>query len=124
MTALKSRVANLYDIDPDKDAVYKHVYAQYKDGLIEYPFFFEIFAIPFKHPDKARTVFIGAVNYSISPKENGNIFEGEYSWQDEKYERHIAKDIIEVLEAHTFNLIHAQGKLPCLVVAIVHNHNI
>ena len=117
MNALKSRVVSLYDIDSDKEAVYKSVYGQYKDGLIQYPFFFEVFAVPFKHPDKARTVFIGAVNYSISPKENGNIFEGEYSWYDEKYGDHSAKDIIKVLEEHKFNLIHAQGKLPCLVIA-------
>lgn len=117
MNALRTRVASLYDIDPDKEAVYKPVYGQYKDGLIQYPFFFELFAIPFKHPDKARTVFIGAVNNSISPKENGNIFEGEYSWCDEKNESHFAEDIIKVLEEHKFNLFLSQGKLPCLVIA-------
>jgi hypothetical protein len=109
MNTLKSRVAALYDIETDKEAVYKPVYGQYKDGSIGYPFFLELYAIPFKHADKARTVFIGAVNYSISPKENGNIFEGEYSWYDEKNEYHFAEDIIKVLEAHKFNLIHAQG---------------
>ena len=115
--ALKSRVATLYDIDPDKEAVYKSLYGEYRDGVIQYPFFLELFAIPFKHPDKARTVFIGAVNYSISPKENGNIFEGEYSWYDEKNESHLAENIIKVLEEHRFNLFLAQGKLPCLVIA-------
>jgi hypothetical protein len=117
MNILKARVASLYDVDHDKEAVYKPVYGHYNDGIIQYPFFFEIFAIPFKHPDRAKTVFVGAVNYSISPKENGNIFEGEYSWYDERGRYHEAEDILKVLEEHKFYLLHDQEKLPCLIIA-------
>jgi hypothetical protein len=74
-------------------------------------------AIPFKHPDKAKSVFIGAVNYSISPKENGNIFEGDYSWYDERGECHYAQDVLGVLREHNFYLIHEKGKLPCVIIA-------
>ena len=118
MNILKARVASLYDVDHDKEAVYKPVHGYYNDdGIIQYPFFFEIFAIPFKHPDREKTVFVGAVNYSISPKENGNIFEGEYSWYDEKGRYHYAEDILKVLKEHKFDLLHDQGKLPCLIIA-------
>lgn len=117
MNTLKARVATLYDVDHEKDAVYKVVDGRYSDGIIHYPFLFELFAIPFKHPDKAKTVFIGAVNYSISPKENGNLFEGEYLWRDERFGYHVAKDIVGILEEHKFYLLHNQGKLPCLVIA-------
>lgn len=56
-------------------------------------------------------MFVGAVNYSISPKENGNIFEGEYSWYDERGRYHDAEDILKVLQEHKFYLVHEQGKL-------------
>ncbi|HEY7080151.1 MAG TPA: hypothetical protein VH500_10645 [Nitrososphaeraceae archaeon] len=117
MNTLKARVATLYDIDHNKDAIYKVLDGQFSNGVIQYPFLFEIFAIPFKRPDKAKTIFIGAVNYSISPKENGNLFEGEYLWRDERFGYHEAKDILGVLQEHKFYLLHDQGKLPCLVIA-------
>jgi hypothetical protein len=116
MNVLKARVANLYDTDSDKEPVYKSLHGYYNDGIIQYPFFVEIFAVPFKHPDRAKTVFIGAVNYSISPKENGNVFEGEYSWYDERGGYHEAEDILDVLREHKFYLMHEQGKLPCNII--------
>jgi len=116
MNVLKARVANLYDIDRDKDAVYKSHYGYYNDGIIQYPFFIEIFAIPFKHPDRAKTVFVGAVNYSISPKGNGNVFEGEYAWYDERSRYHEAEDVLGVLRELRFYLMHEQGKLPCIII--------
>jgi hypothetical protein len=117
MNILKSRVASLYDIDNDKQAAYKSVHGYYNDSIIQYPFFIEIFAIPFKHPDKAKTVFVGAVNYSISPKENGTIFEGKYPWFDEKDRYHYTEDILGVLREHKFCLEYNQAKLPCIIIA-------
>ena len=117
MNTLKERVANLYDVDHDKEAVYKALNGQYSNGIVRYPFLFEIFAIPFKHPDRAKTVFIGAVNYSISPKENGNIFEGEYSWRDERFRYHYAENLLAVLQEHKFYLLHDEGKLPCIIIS-------
>lgn len=102
MNVLKARIGSIYDIDSDKDSVYKSLHGYYNDGIIQYPFFIEIFAVPFKHPDRAKTVFIGAVNYSISPKENGNVFKGEYSWYDERGRYHEAEDILGVLREHRF----------------------
>lgn len=63
------------------------------------------------------TVFIGAVNYSVSPKYNGNIFEGDYDWYDENDRHHTAKDIIEVLEKHRFYLVGPNKKIPCVILA-------
>lgn len=117
MNILKARISSLYDIDDKKEAVYKSVHGCYDDGIIQYPFFIEMFAIPFKHPDKTKNVFVGAVNYSISPKENGNIFEGKYSWYDERGEYHYVQDILDVLREHNFYLIHERGKLPCVIIA-------
>jgi hypothetical protein len=68
MNILRARIASLYDVDPDKDAVYKSVHGYHNDGIIQYPFFVEIFAIPFKHADRAKTVFVGAVKLFYFPK--------------------------------------------------------
>lgn len=74
--ALITRVATLYD-DLDKEkAFYKLVPGIYKKGKVQYPFAFEILAIPRTEPWLKKTEFIGAVNYSVSP--NGIKFEGEY----------------------------------------------
>jgi hypothetical protein len=48
MAILKARIASLYDIDSDKESVYKSVHGYHDDGIVQYPFFVEIFAIPFK----------------------------------------------------------------------------
>jgi hypothetical protein len=41
MNILKARVASLYDVDQDKEAVYKALHGQYSNGVIQYPFLFE-----------------------------------------------------------------------------------
>jgi hypothetical protein len=117
MNVLKARVASLYNVDHDKEVVYKSLDGYCNDGIIQYPFFVEIFAIPFKHPDRESTVFVGAVNYSISPKENGNLFEEEYSWYDERGRYREAEDILGVLREHRFYLMHEKGKIPCVIIA-------
>jgi hypothetical protein len=87
--------------------------------LISFPFAFEIIAIPFTNPtaDNTKTEFIGAVNYSISPKEDGNIFEGDYSLCVNKngyYSQ--AKNIISVLEDWGFHKYHGESvRLPCII---------
>ena len=50
--ALVARIAKLYDIDKEKEPSYKLVRGFYKDknGIGQYPFVFEIIAIPFKNP--------------------------------------------------------------------------
>ena len=121
MRTLMARVAELYEIDKNKTPAYKAIDGYYRDSVIEFPFFFEIFAIPFSRNMIAkyvRPVFIGAVNYSISPKENGNIFEGEYEWYGkEEWRYHTAKDIIGVLEEYRFYKASSNGKIPCVIIA-------
>jgi hypothetical protein len=120
-TILRARLALLYDnLDKDK-ASYKSVHACYKDGKrrISYPYFFEILAIPFANPVTARNVivFIGATNYSISPKEDSNIFDGNYDGFF-PYAYSEPKDIRGVLEQYGFHS-YAQdsAKIPCLIIA-------
>jgi hypothetical protein len=76
--ALITRLNHLYpNLDKDRSkASYKAIHARHINGIISYSYFFEILAIPFANPITAKhnIEFIGAVNYSISPKQNSNLF--------------------------------------------------
>ena len=75
-----------------KRAVYKIEHNRYKNDVLDYPYVFEIIAIPYDNRslkeannnfDAMESQFKGSVNYSISPR--GNLFEGKYRWhEDEK----------------------------------------
>jgi hypothetical protein len=120
---LVERIAKLYDVDTTKKLSYKLVRKICNDDNIrtlEYPAAFEIIAIPFKDPygpgeewTKPKPhVFIGAVNYSVSPK--NNIFEGEYWGKDYYYN---AKDIVDLLSHYGFQDYGAErNRLPCIIV--------
>ena len=134
--ALVKRISKLYDIDKDQKPVYKLIPGFYDDtalrkfwldkdtyrmesgkGIIKYPYVFEILAIPRAKPlegeqkgKSKQTIFIGAVNYSTSPK--SNIFEGEYGFLASE-----ARNIIAVLERCSFHRYHGPtSKLPCIIV--------
>jgi hypothetical protein len=89
--ALIDRITSLYPkgyLNTDR-AVYRLIHGRYKDdkGILQYPFAFEIIAIPLS--DKVLnentnrpSEFIGAVNYSVAPRSNK--FGGEYHWTDKK----------------------------------------
>ena len=85
---------------------------------IQYPYAFEILAIPFKNPigpPVKSTEIIAAVNYSVSPREN--TFEGDYIWYDKNGYRNRAKNIRELLEKHGFHTYSAPtSKLPSIIV--------
>lgn len=120
---LVNRIAKLYDIDTTKKPSYKLVRGVYTDDNIrtlQYPIAFEIIAIPFKEPygpgnawDEPKPhVFIGAVNYSISPKNNN--FEGDYGIVKGRYTQ---GDISGVLRNHGFEEYGAsRNKLPSIIV--------
>lgn len=126
--ALIERLVKLYDdLDSDeKKASYKSIHGYYqgtKKG-ITHPYFWEILAIPFADPIRAkkRIDFIGAINYSISPKTRGNLFEGEYTealaYNPEIGEYVGATHILGVLEHYGFHEYATDSaKIPCLVVA-------
>lgn len=120
---LIARLRRLYNnLDADnRKASYKGIHARYEDGNISFPFYFEILAIPFDDPRSAENnvVFIGAVNYSISPKENSNLFEGDYSdYIDDVDPYSKTKDILGVLHAYGFhNYANDTAKIPCLIIA-------
>jgi hypothetical protein len=135
--ALYSRVqqSKFYDIDTTKRYSYalirglsdntalkkiplddgRYTYERNK-GIIRYPFVFEILAIPLKDPliqhAPARgreSIFVGAINYSVSPKVN--YFPGTYGGMD--------KDIFDILFYH--GGFHKEAadtniKIPCVII--------
>ena len=119
--ALVARIAKLYDIDKEKEPSYKLVRGFYKDknGIVQYPFVFEIIAIPFKNPigpPVKSTEIITAVNYSVSPREN--TFEGDYFWHDKNGNPHWAENIRELLEQHGFHTYSGPtSRIPSIIVA-------
>ena len=65
-------------------------------------------------------VFIGAVNYSVSPKENSNLFEGDYTEHifDAYSGYSLTKDILGVIHAYGFHDYAVDtAKIPCLIIA-------
>jgi hypothetical protein len=127
--ALVKRIARLYDRKLNtKKAVYKAINGLYKDDVISYPYVFEIIAIPYSdesidnNEDWVYSEFKGSVNYSISPR--GNIFEGEYKWDDPKKSTDFfepsaqtAPGILEVYNFYYFKHSSANAKLPCVIFA-------
>src|SRR5215211_1957601 len=96
-------------------------------GLLHFPFVFEIVAIPLSwdvvnkalnHGEYIPSKFIGAVNYSLSPR--GNIFEGDYDWRNKRGEPETATSAEDILRAYDFVFSpYASNdvKLPTIVVA-------
>jgi hypothetical protein len=76
MNTLVPRIAEIYNIDKTKQPSYRIEYGYYDDGIVQYPFEFEILGVPLANPIEDETKFIGAINYSVSP--NGIRFEGQY----------------------------------------------
>jgi hypothetical protein len=110
MNALVARIAEIYNIDKTKKPTYRIEWGYYDDGIVQYPFVFEILGIPFANPIEAETKFIGAINYSVSP--NGIRFEGEYHIDGQA-----AKNVDEVLRLCGFNKYSAKkSRLPCIVI--------
>jgi hypothetical protein len=127
--ALVKRIARLYDGKLNtKKAVYKPVDGFHKNEVVAYPFVFEIIAIPFtdesinNNKDWVKSTFKGSVNYSVSPK--GNIFEGDYEWEDPKKTTefqsptaHTASGILNVYNFYFYKHADARAKLPCVIFA-------
>ncbi|MGI0044525.1 MAG: hypothetical protein ACRD47_12530, partial [Nitrososphaeraceae archaeon] len=121
---LIERCKHLYNnLDKDKSkASYRTIHGKYEDRKkkIYYPYFFEILAIPFDDPRSAdnNVVFIGAVNYSISPKTDSNLFEGDYNQYVPIDAYSKPSNILGVLEIHGFHdYANDSAKIPCLIVA-------
>ena len=120
---LMARLAfsRLYD-DADmssENAVYKLVRGIYEDEEISFPYAFEVLAIPFKEPTNSKldVEYIGAVNYSISPREDSNTFEGDYNGILGMGLNLDVVNIRDVLREYRFGYHHDNAKVPCLIVA-------
>ncbi|MGH9982502.1 MAG: hypothetical protein ACRD8W_00925 [Nitrososphaeraceae archaeon] len=121
-----NRLYNNLDKDRSK-ASYRTIHGKYEDKKkkISYPYFFEILAIPFDDPRSAdnNVVFIGAVNYSISPKADSNLFEGDYSQYVPSDAYSKPRNILGVLEIFGFHdYANDSAKIPCLIVANLVTH--
>ncbi len=104
------RIAELYRIDKTKETSYRIEWGYYDDGIVKYPFAFEIFGIPLANPKEDETRFVGAVNYSISP--NNIRFEGEYHTDS-----HVDKNVDELLKTFGFHKYSAKkSRLPCIII--------
>lgn len=121
---LIERCNRLYsNLDKDRSkASYRTIHGKYEDKKkkISYPYFFEILAIPFDDPRSAdnNVVFIGAVNYSISPKVDSNLFEGDYNQYIPTDTYSKPRNILGVLEIFGFHdYANDSAKIPCLIVA-------
>lgn len=109
--ALVPRIAGLYNIDKTKKPSYRIERGYYDDGIVKYPYAFEILGIPLANPIVATTEFIGAVNYSFSP--NDIKFEGEYQ-TDGPY---VEKNIDDILRSCGFHKHSAKkSRLPCIII--------
>jgi hypothetical protein len=119
INTLTSRISELYDIDKNKKPSYRIEDGYYYDGKIQYPYAFEILGIPLANPKEDVTKFIGAVNYSVSPK---NIkFEGEYDVGDDDYEKENSID--DILRACGFHKNSAKkSRLPCIIIGNLITH--
>jgi hypothetical protein len=100
---------------------YRAIHGKYEDKKkkVSYPYFFEICAIPFDDPVSAdnNVVFIGAVNYSISPKADSNLFEGNYSKYLPTDQYSIPRNILGVFEIFGFHdYANDSAKIPCLII--------
>lgn len=115
INTLTSRTGELYDIDKNKKPSYIIEDGYFYDGKIQYPYAFEILGIPLANPKEDVTKFIGAVNYSISPK---NIkFEGEYDVGDGEYEYEKENSIDDILRVCDFHKNSPKkSRLPCIVI--------
>lgn len=113
INALASRIGELYDIDKNKKPSYRIEHGYFYDGKIQYPYAFEILGIPLANPIQDVTKFIGAVNYSVSPK---NIkFDGEYDVGGFEYEKEDSID--DILRVYGFHKNSPKkSRLPCIVI--------
>jgi hypothetical protein len=100
------------------------------DATVQYPHAVEVIAVPFAKekveenpPDAFKSLYIvGAINYSVSPGQIINTFQGHYRPYNKKTKQTAegVSNIIHVFEAFGFNFRHGdsnrqQTKLPCVI---------
>jgi hypothetical protein len=113
LSSLIPRISEIYKLDLSKKTSYRLIHGTYDNGIIQYPYAFEIIAIPLADQRNSKTEFIGAVNYSVSP--NNIRFDGDY---DVETDPHFLKENIdEILKEFGFHT-HSERKsrLPCIVI--------
>jgi hypothetical protein len=113
LNELLPRITELYNIDRDKKPSYRLFRGTSDNGIMRYPFAFELLAAPLKNLKENDTEFIGAINYAVSP--NGIRLEGIYDVNDSEY--YYAENMNDILKQCGFHK-HSQKKsrLPCIII--------
>ena len=114
VAALRARIGTIYDIDKSKEPSYRLERGYYDNGIVQYPYAFEVVAIPLIRPTTRQTEFLGAVNYSISP--SNVTFDGNYNISDSDSFDEV-KDIPTILSRLGFHHYNLKSRLACIVVA-------
>jgi hypothetical protein len=114
VAALRERIDTIYDIDKSKEPSYRLERGYYDNDTVQYPYAFEVIAIPLLRPNTSQTEFLGAVNYSISP--NNITFNGSYNISDSEGFDGEVKDIPTILSRLGFHHYNLKSRLACIVV--------
>lgn len=88
-----------------------------RDGTINFPYTFEVVAIPFRDINNNRTVFIGSVNNSVSIINRGaSLYDGEYHFKDK--DNQIVWNMSGLLERwYGGHLSESKKSWPCVIAA-------
>lgn len=131
--ALIERLCSIYSNSLNQDkAVYKIVSGHYhheQSGGLYYPFVFEVLAIPYSkrvldlpNEGNVASMFVGMVNYSLSPR--GNSFEGTYVWKNmkDKYDlydmtAHTAREMLNKEGFEYYSYSSPKTKIPTIIMA-------
>lgn len=112
LSALIPSIAKLYKLDLTKKMSYRVIRGTYNDDTIQYPYAFEIIAIPLAGQRNSETEFIGAVNYSVSP--NNIKFEGDYDIETSPYLKDNIDEVLKEFGFHTHS--ERKSRLPCIII--------
>lgn len=117
--ALIKRISAIYDVD-ESCAEYKVVRARYEspDGDVNFPYVFEVVAIPWNDIWNGDKTFIGAVNNSVSIINKGmSLYDGMYTFKDKDKERTVWNIEGILSRWYGWQLRESKKSWPCVIAA-------
>ncbi|MGH9977965.1 MAG: hypothetical protein ACRD8Z_19330 [Nitrososphaeraceae archaeon] len=115
--ALIKRIASIYDVDQSY-VQYKVIRARYTSysEAVNFPYAFEVVAIPFGNIWKSYPAFIGSVNNSVSIINSGkSLYDGLYKFKD-KDKIHTVWNIDGILDRwYGYSIRESSKSWPCVV---------
>ena len=117
--ALIERIASVYEVN-EKYAEYKVVHSRHisPDGKVNFPYVFEVMAIPFNDIWHNYPTFIGSVNNSVSIINRGkSLYDGMYKFNDKGREL-TAWNIDGILDRwYGYRVRDSSKSWPCIITA-------